>query len=151
MISGCTRYRYSLWREWNAHAPQMIIIGLNPSTADASADDRTIRRCIGFAKREACGRLVMLNLFAFRATKPRDMLAAVDPVGPRSDSVLRSYARDPRTAFTVAAWGTQASPERVAVVMTMFSSLLCFGTNADRSPRHPLYQRADTPLVPYRW
>jgi hypothetical protein len=77
----------------------MLIIGLNPSTADAISDDATIRRCVGLAKREGCGRLVMLNLFAFRATTPADMFAADDPVGPRNDRVIRSYAGDIRCMF----------------------------------------------------
>lgn len=104
IFSECRRYRYALWREWDRNAPQMIVIGLNPSTADERVDDPTIRRCIDFAK-QGCGKLVMLNLFAFRATKPADMLAAVEPVGPKTNVVLHSYARDSRTAVAVAAWG----------------------------------------------
>jgi hypothetical protein len=149
VISQCGRYRYSLWREWDKRAPQMLIIGLNPSTADAIDDDQTIKRCIGFAEREECGKLVILNLFAFRATEPRNMLAATDPIGPRNDAMLRSYSRDERTAFAVAAWGKQASAARVTKVLSIFPSLLCFGRNADRSPKHPLYLPRATPLVRY--
>jgi len=149
VISPCRRYRYALWREWDKRAPQMLIIGLNPSTADEIEDDQTIKRCIGFAQREDCGKLVMLNLFAFRATEPRDMLAATDPIGPRNDAMLRSYSRDERTAFAVAAWGTHAPAARVTKVLSIFPKLVCFGRNADRSPKHPLYLPRDAPLVCY--
>ena len=128
----------------------MIVIGLNPSTADEAKDDPTIRRCIAFAKREDCGRLVMLNLFAFRARKPADMLTARDPVGPGTDRALRDYAGGPRTSIVVAAWGRRGPRKRVAEVMSLFAIIHCFGRNKDRSPKHPLYLRADTPLRRYR-
>ena len=128
----------------------MIVIGLNPSTADESDDDPTIRRCIGFAKREGCGKLVMLNLFAFRATKPADLRAALDAIGPRTDFVLRRYADDRRNRIVIAAWGRHGTPQRAARVMSMFATVHCLGRNADGSPKHPLYLRADTRLTRYR-
>lgn len=150
VFSDCRTWRYALWREWDEIASQLVVIGLNPSTADEMQDDPTIRRCIGFAKREGLGKLVMLNLFAFRATQPRDMFAAIDPIGPQTDTVLRAYATDPRTAVVVAAWGGNGTPERVAEVASIFSRLECFGRNKDGSPKHPLYLKGDTPIVPFR-
>jgi len=87
VVSGATFstdrvYRYALWRVWDAALPSFVVIGLNPSTADETENDPTIRRCIGFAKREGCGGLVMLNLFAVRATDPRVMMAHPEPIGP---------------------------------------------------------------------
>ena len=43
------RYRYALWRHWGAtEVPRyLMVVGLNPSTADETKDDPTIRRCIG--------------------------------------------------------------------------------------------------------
>ena len=55
IISACGQYRYHLWRRWDELLPTMVWVMLNPSTADATEDDPTIRRCIGFAKREGCG------------------------------------------------------------------------------------------------
>lgn len=149
VFSDCRAYRYSLWREWDRDARQLVVVGLNPSTADETQDDPTIRRCIGFAKREGCGKLVMLNLFAFRATRPKDMLAALDPVGAHNDAMLRSYADDPRTAVVLAAWGNHGSPERVAEVRALFPLLYCLGRNASGSPKHPLYVRGDAPVTVY--
>lgn len=149
IISPCQRYRYVLWRQWEQGRRALVVIGLNPSTADASVDDPTIRRCIGFAKRERCSRLVMLNLFAFRATEPRDMLRAHDPVGPDNDNYIREWAWGDEVV-AVAAWGALGGTRgRDALVRCIVPALNCFGTTKDGSPRHPLYLRSDAPLV--RW
>lgn len=158
VFSDCRRYRYALWREWGGPGarnergvPQMVVIGLNPSTADETEDDPTIRRCIGFAKREGWGKLVMLNLFAFRATDPKAMFAATDPVGQFiNDTVIQMYASDPNTARVIAAWGKHGTPERVSEVCSFFRTIYCLGRNKDGSPKHPLYLPASASLELYR-
>lgn len=74
IISECGKYRYQLWRIWDDTKPKVLFIMHNPSTADANEDDPTIRRCIGFAKRWGYGGIYVGNLFAFRATDPKDLL-----------------------------------------------------------------------------
>ena len=87
--SACKRYRYTLWRVWNAQPKKIcMFIGLNPSTADEFENDPTVRRCIGFAHREGCDALVMTNIFAFRATDPGDMKAVEDPVGVHNNDKI---------------------------------------------------------------
>ncbi len=85
-------YRYVLWREWNQllSAPfrYAMFIGLNPSTADETKNDPTVRKCIGFAKRWGYDGLCMTNLFAFRATDPGAMLKDLAPIGPDNDDWL---------------------------------------------------------------
>lgn len=138
-------YRYKLTRTWEPDTEPLVFVMLNPSTADASQDDPTIRRCIGFAKRWGFGGIVVVNLYAFRATDPKEMLAAVDPVGPENDRVLADTA-DGLTV--VAAWGVNASLERVdAVRALMPGRLLALGVTKDGHPRHPLYVRADARLI----
>ena len=85
-FSRCRRYRYALWRRWAPGDDYGLLVGLNPSTADHRRDDPTIRRCIGFARDWGYSGLCVANLFAFRATYPRDLFAADDPVGPRNDA-----------------------------------------------------------------
>ena len=109
-------YRYTLVRTWNSTAEPLVFILLNPSTADASQDDPTIRRCIGFAKRWGFGGIVVVNLYAYRATKPRDMLAAEDPIGPENDRILGETVSG---KTVVAAWGTNAQRERVTKVLQL--------------------------------
>lgn len=142
-------YRYSLLRQWEPNAPWMMFIGLNPSTADETNDDPTIRRCMGFARREGCGTLVMANLFAFRATDPAVMKAHPEPVGPESDERLARALG--RIDHIVAAWGVHGThlgrDREVAEICK--GRLLCLGTTKEGHPRHPLYVRGDAPLVPF--
>ena len=141
-------YRYTLWREWG-DGPPFVVIGLNPSTADESQDDPTIRRCVGFAKREGCGRLVMLNLFALRSTDPAALLQSTAPVGPENDDTLLRETREPN-AIVVAAWGAHKTTgwRAIDVLTKLMVPLWCFGRTASGAPRHPLYVKADAPLLP---
>jgi hypothetical protein len=146
-ISVCGRYRYTLWRRW-ATGPQVLFVGLNPSTADATLDDPTIRRCIGFAKAWGYGGLLMANLFAWRATDPRHMLAAADPVGPRNDQALLEVHG--KAALTVAAWGAQGSfLGRELVVRSLLPHLHVLRLTKGGHPGHPLYLPSS--LRPVLW
>lgn len=142
-------YRYNLTRNWGdtPYDPCMTFIGLNPSTADAEKDDPTIRRCIGFAKREGFTRLVMLNLFAFRATDPKALITADDPVGPDNNSELMAWMTSP---VIVACWGANPTNGRAVAMKAMVrncgAKLYCFGKTKDGHPKHPLYLPADAPL-----
>lgn len=77
-FSDCRKYRYTLWRIWNESEPCVMFIGHNPSTADEKEDDPTIRRCINYSRDWGYGGLYMVNLFAYRATDPKDLIAATD-------------------------------------------------------------------------
>lgn len=151
VFSKDRRYRYALTRDWSVtrNAPVFVVIGLNPSTADETQDDPTIRRCIGFAKREGFQRLLMLNLFAFRATDPKTMMQAEDPIGPRNDAMLMSACAEYN--FVVAAWGTKGGYRgRDADVCIMLDQrIYCLGRTKGQYPRHPLYLPNDAQLVPY--
>jgi hypothetical protein len=146
LISDCGRYRYELIRQWDEGLPPLTFIMLNPSTADATLDDPTIRRCIRFARERGFGVLRVLNLFAFRATDPAQMRAQDDPVGPDNDKHLRSAitgARDAK-APVIAAWGVHGAYKGRDVTVRALArecdvSLTCLGRTRDGHPRHPLY------------
>jgi len=148
ILSDCARYRYALWRRW-VQGPAVLFIGLNPSTADALQDDPTIRRCIRFAKAWGYRALYMANLFAFRATDPRDMKAVVDPVGPDNDGWLWQLAYD--ADLVVAAWGAHGEhrDRAAAVARRLAKRLHCLGRTTAGHPRHPLYVRRDARLEPW--
>lgn len=151
-LSPCLRYRYRLWRRWGEGAP-LVFCMLNPSTADALEDDPTIRRCIGFARRDGYAGIEVVNLFALRATDPAALAAADDPVGPMNNGILLGVAR--RAGLVVAAWGAhRAARERQHVALAAFEAVgarvLCLGATRGGEPRHPLYVRGDQPLVEYR-
>lgn len=149
-FSRCRTWRYSLSRHWDPELKAVAFVGLNPSTADETADDPTIRRCTRFARDWGYGGLVMLNLFAYRATDPRDMKAAADPVGPENDTYLQRCAE--RAGIVVAAWGAHGDYQGRAqdvVDRGLLGSFTVLGLTKDGHPRHPLYMRADCrPLNP---
>lgn len=161
ILSPCGRYRYRLSRTWDASKGRAVFVMLNPSTADADQDDPTIRRCVGFARSWGYGELAVVNLFAWRATKPRDLLAAPDPIGPDNLSRIREAVRG--AGVVVAAWGAFVAnlpPKHDAFrnrgidmieAVEALGPLHVIGVNRDGNiePRHPLYLKADEPLVPY--
>jgi hypothetical protein len=152
LLSEDERYRYWLIRNWDRKKLPICFIGLNPSTADAKEDDATVRLWRGYATRWGYGSFVAVNLFAFRATKPKDMLKAKDPVGPDNDAHLMTMAL--RSAYVVACWGTGAPAERVEEVCAMFKergvSLWCLEKTKDGHPAHPLRKSKDLTMVVWR-
>ena len=125
---------------------------LNPSTADAEKDDPTIRRCIAFAARAGFGGVEILNLFAFRATRPAALKAAADPVGPDNDDHLRTLFGQHRVVL--AAWGAHGAFRRRADAVRYIAdelgvALICLGRTAQGQPRHPLYVKRDSAILPY--
>lgn len=150
IFSPDERYRYLLTRKWDATGKMLPVIGLNPSTATHEIDDPTIRRCIGFAKAWGYGGLVMLNLFAFRATDPKTMIAHLDAggdiVGPANDAVLAQYATPEREILC--AWGVHGDIEARGFAVTQalgaVAALQCLGKTKGGCPKHPLYLAAST-------
>lgn len=154
IVSDCGLYRYQLWRRW-AHGPEMVFVMLNPSRADSVVDDPTLRRCIGFAKREGAGGLKVVNLFAYRSTSPKALARAEDPIGPENDQHLclaLATPSDGEWGMVVAAWGANPiAPSRAPVVHQLRASLFCLGRTACGAPRHPLYVAQDTPFEPFAY
>ena len=147
-FSDDRRFRYQLVREWDDNLRRVAFIGLNPSTADETADDPTIRRCIAFAKQWGKGGLLMLNLYAYRATLPAEMWKAqkrgVDIIGgvPNWVDSLKQYVAEQNCDLVVAAWGKHGS-KRQSHVVKNWPSLMCLAKNNDGTPKHPLYLKAN--------
>jgi hypothetical protein len=153
VVSADTLYRYVLTRLWNPDRGTVVFCMLNPSVADAEQDDRTLIRCVNFADGWGYGRVVLVNLFAFRATYPGTLRRAKDPVGPDND---RHILEQCAGRVVVAAWGAtvQGWPEpkwseRARVVRQMVGRagmIRHLGLTKGGHPQHPLRLRAD--LVP---
>ena len=150
VFSACRRYRYALWRRWGAGASFVQFIGLNPSTADEFVNDRTLRRCVNFAKDWNYDGLCMTNLFAWRDTKPVNMKAAAAPVGEANDEWLLRIAD--RCELIVAAWGKDGNfLGRAATVEKLIpKEMKCLGFGKNGAPLHPLYQPATRVPLPFR-
>lgn len=149
-------YRLRLWRHWDFERVPMTFIMLNPSTADASIDDPTIRRCMGFARREGCGGIIVVNLFGLRCTRPVHLFDGTLPDANGENNVMAVQgavfeAAAARHYFpVVCAWGAfKRAGESEAFQWLKGSSadLLCLGTTADGSPKHPLYLKGDAKLI----
>ncbi len=123
---------------------------LNPSTADATHDDPTIRRCLGFATRWEMNSVHVVNLFAFRATDPDLLATSPDPIGPENLQYLE-VAFDSADCV-IAAWGASGfvRVDHVAPILRLVRhKLFCLGRTKSGAPRHPVYVRADTMRQPF--
>jgi len=129
---------------------KVTFIMLNPSTADASLDDPTIRRCIGYAKDWMMSKLEVVNLYAYRATDPKELWKVEDPVGEDNNLYIQNalYTSD----LVVCAWGNNAKLDRVGEVLSVikeFTTPHYLELSKTGQPKHPLYLKKD--LQPTRW
>ena len=148
-FSPCGRWRYALVRTWGA-GPRLLCVLLNPSTADAEADDATLTRCCRRAGALGFGALRMVNLFAWRATRPAELSLAADPVGPENDRALRSGAA--WADAILCGWGVHGRLfERDRAVLRLLGRrpLWHLGLTVAGQPRHPLYVAAAQPMLPW--
>ncbi|MEM0954386.1 MAG: DUF1643 domain-containing protein [Pseudomonadota bacterium] len=132
------QYRYALWRIWDNQRPAVMFIGLNPSTADATRDDPTLVRCMGFASDWGYGGVYTTNLFAWRATEPAEMKRAAAPVGRDNDRVILATAS--KVDRVIAAWGNDGAwLGRSTALRALLPDLYYLRLNAGGEPAHPLY------------
>ena len=151
IYSPCERYRYALTREWG-HGGRVLFVMLNPSTATEAQNDPTVERCERRARALGYGAFRVCNIFAYRATDPRDMRAAEDPVGPDNDAALAGGAA--WADAVVCAWGTHGAhlargPAVEALLRATGRPLAHLGLTKDGHPRHPLYVGYATAPIPW--
>lgn len=154
-FSPCHRYRYLLTRGAPDAKRRVTFVMLNPSTADSDRNDPTVAKCIKFAAREATARgweahrVAIVNLYAIRATDPRDCFADQKPVGGaiNDGAILETCAN---SEIVIAAWGShQKASGRAREIRGMLDGIVLYRlgpSTKDGSPRHPLYLRDVTPL-----
>jgi hypothetical protein len=150
-FSPCRRYRYTLTREWDASLPTVVFCGLNPSTADETQDDPTIRRELAFAKAWGYGKLVKVNAYAFRSTDPKGLWRVDDPCG---DDNLGHILRAAKSAeLFVAAWGNNIRDGQAFAIRTAFTvshlQMHALRITKQGNPSHPLY--LPQTLKPFPW
>ncbi len=154
-LSECGTYRYHLYRRWDEALRSVAFVMLNPSTADGSVDDATIRRCVGFARDWGYGTLEVVNLFAYRATDRACLRearqAGDDVIGPGNDAVIRQVVG--RSAMVICAWGNNAPKDREAAILELIRG--CGGrpwalaVTMQDHPAHPL--RLAKTTLPFPW
>lgn len=155
-FSDCRRYRYTLEIIWDASRQKLVIIMLNPSTADEIRNDPTVERMERRARMLGFGGVIVLNLFAFRATDPRDMKRQQDPVGDMNDQFIRQHLEaalaSGGTVFV--GWGAHGTyAGRAGQVAAMMASIgvspVCLAVTNSGQPVHPLYQPYEAPFRPW--
>jgi hypothetical protein len=152
-VSPCGTFRYLLNRRWRPGNRNLVFIMLNPSTADAVLDDPTIRRCRRIAKSAGYYALSVVNLFAYRATDPRELIRQGDlsPVGSGNDEWIRRITHQ-GTPTVAVAWGCYGARYRERahfVVGLVQRPVFCLGVTKTGQPRHPLLVPASQALVPW--
>lgn len=133
-------YRYVLARKVGPGNRRLLFVMLNPSTATHEVPDRTVSRCVGFARRLDCGWLDVGNAYAYRSTDPKQLWRVEDPVGPANDWALQMLAA--RADIIICGWGTNARPDRVAAVKPILKAarpLYALRLTQGGHPEHPLY------------
>ena len=142
VYSDCERYRYLLTRVWNADGRKALFVMLNPSTATEVQNDPTVERCERRARTLGFGAFRVTNIFAWRATDPRDMRAAKDPIGPENDAAILGSV--PWADQIICAWGTHGAhldrgPEVERLLKATDRDLFHLGLTKAGHPKHPLY------------
>lgn len=159
VISDCKMYRYWLKRVWDEKLPMAIYVMLNPSTADATENDQTIRLCMSWARKLGRGGIGVVNLFSYRSTYPHELLSALSngvdmAVGPDTEAYYKAAIEAFPNALYIAAWGNYGHlVDRGRQVSKYFEAagapLHCIGVTKDGSPRHPLRVPYSNPVE--RW
>ncbi|MDB2490165.1 DUF1643 domain-containing protein [Paracoccus sp. (in: a-proteobacteria)] len=152
LFSECGAYRYALTRRWG-RGRRLTLVLLNPSTADERRNDPTVARCEVRARALGFGAFRVTNLFAFRATDPRDLKRALDPVGPDNDAILERSADWADTVLC--GWGLHGAhlgrgPAVEARLRQRPRDLCHLGLTGTGAPRHPLYVAYRVMPVPWR-
>lgn len=152
VIDHTERFRYQLWRTWDPNKERLLWVMLNPSTADHTNNDPTIRKCIGFAKLWGYGSIEVVNLFALRSREPRNLVTTSDRIGEWNDTAIsRAVAR---AGCVVAAWGAPSWPfvssRALEVEAELPGTVYCLGRTNHGHPKHPLFPAYATPPESFR-
>jgi len=142
VYSDCEAYRYALTRVWDATGKRVTFVMLNPSTATEVQNDPTVERCERRARALGFGAFQVCNIFAFRATDPKVMRKATDPVGPANDEAIRKGCL--WADQVICAWGTHGAylsrgPAVEALVRATEKPMAHLGLSKAGHPKHPLY------------
>lgn len=153
VISSCGKYRYLLRRSWDHCRPRVLFVMLNPSTADAETEDPTIRSCIRLCRGLGYGSLEVVNLFAWRATDPAELLTCDRPIGPDQEKITAAAVA--RCDIPICAWGAHPAARGkgrflIEAIRCLRPAVFCFGRTKSGEPKHPLYIKTGTPLEVYR-
>ena len=151
LLSNCGTYRWLLTRVWDRGRPLLLVIMLNPSTADATNNDPTILRVMSLADAAGYGGIIVTNLYAYRATNPTNLKAASAPIGSANDGYIKAALN--KSADVVCAWGAhpmaaRRAPAVLSLIRQAGKTPKVWRLTKDGLPSHPLYlPKAVRPFV----
>ncbi len=149
-FSHCRKYRYWLYRCWDEQLPAVLFIGLNPSTANESDDDPTIKRVCRIAKFNGYGSVYMMNCFPYVSTDPKKLHEGFDVNTKCLNDILliekAALCRD-----VVFAWGNfkEVSVDIIEFLKMTFPDAKALYINKNGSPKHPLYCPIESKFVDF--
>lgn len=156
VLSACGAYRYRLERDVAMDGPVYAFFGVNPSTADASENDATVRKWIGFTKRWGASRFIVGNVFAFRSKDVKRLAYEGNPWG--DDNYFHVDQIMAQADILVPCWGSRIKlPKKLHKSLDRFAErfdgygkpVMVFGRTASGDPTHPQMLGYDTKLVPW--
>jgi len=151
-FSDCRKYRYALWRIWDDSKPLVMFIGLNPSTADETEPDPTIKRVCAIANYNGYGGIYMMNCFPFVSTKPEEMLLCKRNSVEWNINESWLYQISKTCKEVVFAWGNFDVIKQInrdKDLSNLFPQAKALVINTNGSPKHPLYCKKETILINY--
>ena len=149
IFSDDWQHRYILWRLWSQSRPLMGQVGLNPSTANSTHNDPTIKRSMLRAKYAGYGGLVMVNLYSFVSTDPKQLLENDNSLNKMTDLYISAMVH--LTAIQLCMWGSfKAAKLRADKVYDLLESPYCLDLNKDGEPKHSLYVAYDVEMKEYK-
>ncbi len=105
-FSSDRKYRY-LWEaqisNQSGNGKAVTFLMLNPSCADEIVTDPTIDKCLTYTAQWGYSALRVVNLFAYRTSKPECLPEDSTAVGPYNDCAIKHAVSD--APLTVCAWG----------------------------------------------
>jgi len=146
LFSNEKKCRFSLERIWDSNKKQALVIGINPSFADQKLDDPTVSKLITLCRYNDFGGFILLNLFPFISTQP---IALDRTVGLKKNRILLENFVS-KSESIICIWGNTLGQMPETYNFLNAHNLLCFGTNKNGSPKHPLYLKGDTLLKEYQ-
>ncbi len=135
------KYRYKLSRLIDIGKGKIVWCMLNPSTANAFILDPTLRKCLEFSKRWGFRQMSIINLYALRATNPKELYKVKYPIGMENDNAISGECEN--ADMIICGWGQEkiVKSYNFDKMKKYFKNkhVCCLGTNKDDSPKHPLY------------
>lgn len=153
IITPCGLFRVRLERDVQMDGIVAALFGVNPSTADATKNDATINKDIGFAKLNGWRRIIKGNVFPYRSTDVKVLATVADPFGPDYEQNLRQIIAD--ADQLVPCWGdTKKVPKHLRPAFGRVMEMLrasgkpvrVFGFTTGGDPLHPLFLPYSTVL-----